>query len=171
MHLSQQPNTHSTTAMGSTPAKTLPDSVMKMFDMTDRVAIVTGGSGGIGYEAARALAEAGCNVTPPFPPPQITLHPFRSSSISLTIPQIALWYNSASGTDKLASTIEKDFGVKAKAYKCAVENWEEVRDQTSAVVRDFGRLDVMIANAGISIPAGNFTLLSSPFIICFESFK
>jgi nucleoside-diphosphate-sugar epimerase len=37
---------------------------MKMFDMTGRVAIVTGGSGGIGYEAARALAEAGCNVYP-----------------------------------------------------------------------------------------------------------
>jgi sorbose reductase len=44
------------------PRPKLSDSVMKMFDMTGRVAIVTGGSGGIGYEAARALAEAGCNV-------------------------------------------------------------------------------------------------------------
>lgn len=35
---------------------------MKMFDMTGKVVIVTGGSGGIGYEAARALAEAGANV-------------------------------------------------------------------------------------------------------------
>lgn len=36
---------------------------MKMFDMTGKVVIVTGGSGGIGYEAARALAEAGANVS------------------------------------------------------------------------------------------------------------
>ncbi|CZR64597.1 probable L-xylulose reductase [Phialocephala subalpina] len=109
-------------------APKLSDSVMKMFDMTGKVAIVTGGSGGIGYEAARALAEAGANI--------------------------ALWYGKATNTDKLAATIERDFGVKANAYKCAVENFEEVRDQTAAVVRDFGRLDVMIANAGISRPAG-----------------
>jgi len=46
--------------------------------------------------------------------------------------------------------------VKAKAYKCAVQNYEEVRDQVAAVLKDFGRLDVMIANAGMSIPAGTF---------------
>jgi hypothetical protein len=40
--------------------------------------------------------------------------------------QIALWYNYASTTEKLAATIEKDFGVKARAYKCAVENFDEV---------------------------------------------
>jgi len=45
------------------PSPTLSDSVMKMFDMTGKVAIVTGGSGGIGYEAARGLAEAGANVS------------------------------------------------------------------------------------------------------------
>ncbi|PNP38570.1 hypothetical protein TGAMA5MH_09651 [Trichoderma gamsii] len=96
--------------------------------MTGKVVIVTGGSGGIGYEAARALAEAGANV--------------------------ALWYSRATNTDDLAATIEADFGVKAKAYKCSVENIEEVQEQTAAVVHDFGRLDVMIANAGISRPAG-----------------
>ncbi|EHK16319.1 uncharacterized protein TRIVIDRAFT_39749 [Trichoderma virens Gv29-8] len=110
------------------PPMALSDSVMKMFDMTGKVVIVTGGSGGIGYEAARGLAEAGANI--------------------------ALWYSRAANTDDLAATIEADFGVKAKAYKCSVENFEEVQKQTAAVVNDFGRLDVMIANAGISRPAG-----------------
>ncbi|KAM0469589.1 hypothetical protein ACHAPX_010413 [Trichoderma viride] len=109
----------------------LSDSVVNMFDMTGKVVIVTGGSGGIGYEAARALAEAGANV--------------------------ALWYSRATNTDDLAATIEADFGVKVKAYKCSVENIEEVQKQTAAVVNDFGRLDVMIANAGISRPAGTYS--------------
>lgn len=51
------------TFRGEAPSPTLSDSVMKMFDMTGKVVIVTGGSGGIGYEAARGLAEAGANVS------------------------------------------------------------------------------------------------------------
>ncbi|KAG0648005.1 putative NADP-dependent mannitol dehydrogenase [Hyphodiscus hymeniophilus] len=106
----------------------LSDSVLKMFDMTGKVVIITGGTGGIGYEVARGLAEAGANI--------------------------ALFYNTARNSDDLVTTIAKDFNVKAKAYKCSVESFEEVQAQTEAVVHDFGRLDVMIANAGISIPAG-----------------
>lgn len=138
------------------PTPKLSDSVMKMFDMAGKVAIVTGGSGGIGYEAARALAEAGSNVSLS-----------RFSAAFLTFPkanqidsQIALWYSQANNTDKLAATIERDLGVKAMAYKCAVENFEEVRDQAAAVVRDFGRLDVIIANAGISRPASKIPYIS-----------
>jgi sorbose reductase len=47
------------------PMPKLPGSVMEMFNMKGRVAIITGASGGIGYEAARALAEAGCNAGSP----------------------------------------------------------------------------------------------------------
>jgi sorbose reductase len=44
------------------PNPTLADSVFKMFDMHNKVAIITGGSGGIGHEVARGLAEAGADV-------------------------------------------------------------------------------------------------------------
>jgi sorbose reductase len=71
-----------------------------MFDMRGKVSIITGGSGGIGYEVARALAEAGSDV--------------------------AIWYNASPKAQKLASSIESDFGVKCKAYQCAVQNFEEV---------------------------------------------
>ncbi|KAK2765119.1 hypothetical protein FQN54_008818 [Arachnomyces sp. PD_36] len=110
------------------PNPTLPDSVFKMFDMHGKVVIITGGSGGIGYEVARALAEAGADI--------------------------ALWYQHSQQADKLAATLQADFGVKSKAYKCSVQKFEEVEAVTKAVVKDFGRLDVMIANAGIPTKAG-----------------
>lgn len=82
------------------PNPTLSDSVFKMFGMHGKVVIITGGTGGIGYNVARGLAEAGANV--------------------------ALWYHKSSQPDHLAAALEKDFGIKAKAYKCSVQNFDEV---------------------------------------------
>lgn len=44
------------------PDPPIKDSVFDMFRLDGRTIIVTGGSGGIGYEVARGLAEAGANV-------------------------------------------------------------------------------------------------------------
>lgn len=44
------------------PNPTLPDSVYKMFDMHGKVVIITGGSGGIGNQVRRGLAEAGTDI-------------------------------------------------------------------------------------------------------------
>jgi sorbose reductase len=44
--------------------------------------------------------------------------------------------------------------VTVKTYKVAVENYKEVEAAVTQVVLDFGRLDVMIANAGIPSKAG-----------------
>lgn len=82
------------------PNPALSDSVFKMFGMNGKVVIITGGTGGIGYHVARGLAEAGADV--------------------------ALWYHRSSQADQLAAALEKDFGVKAKAYKCSVQNLNEV---------------------------------------------
>ncbi|KAL5335207.1 hypothetical protein BJX70DRAFT_375786 [Aspergillus crustosus] len=110
------------------PNPTLPDSVFKMFDMHNKVVIITGGAGGIGYQVARALAEAGADI--------------------------AIWYNNSSTADERAADLEREFGVRAKAYKCAVEKFDEVKATTERVVSDFGGLNVMIANAGIPSKAG-----------------
>ena len=73
----------STPASKRWPNPTLPDSVFKMFDMHGKVTIITGGSGGIGYEVARGLAEAGSDI--------------------------ALWYHKSPNASKLAKAIENDF--------------------------------------------------------------
>lgn len=99
-----------------------------MFSMKGQVTIITGGSGGIGYEVARGLAEAGSDI--------------------------ALWYYKSTNASKLAATLERDFGVRAKAYQCDVAEYDQVKASVDAVVQDFGHLDVMIANAGIPSKAG-----------------
>ncbi|KAJ5083032.1 L-xylulose reductase [Penicillium argentinense] len=110
------------------PNPMLSDSIFKMLQMHGKVTIITGGAGGIGYQVARSLAEAGSNI--------------------------ALWYHSSPHAEKLAAELEGDFGIKAKAYKCSVQNFNEVQSATDAVMCDFGRLDVMVANAGIPSKAG-----------------
>ncbi|KAJ4374717.1 hypothetical protein N0V83_001792 [Neocucurbitaria cava] len=110
------------------PNPPLEDSVFKMFRMDGKTVIITGGSGGIGYEIARGLAEAGANI--------------------------AIWYNSSKQASKLAATIAKDFNVKTAVYQVPVENHDAVESAVEKVIQDFGRLDVMIANAGIPTKAG-----------------
>lgn len=93
--------------MGSIPASKrwpnppLADSVFKMFDMHGKVTIITGGSGGIGYEVARGLAEAGSDI--------------------------AMWYHQSKNAEKLAAQIEKDFSVRCKAFQCDVSEYDQVR--------------------------------------------
>lgn len=47
------------------PNPPIEDSVFKQFRLDGRTVIITGGAGGIGYEIARGLAEAGANVCSP----------------------------------------------------------------------------------------------------------
>jgi sorbose reductase len=82
---------------------------MKMFDMHGKVTIITGGSGGIGYEVARGLAEAGSDI--------------------------AIWYHKSPNALKLASSIEKDFSVKCKAYQCDVADYDQVRKSETLLDR------------------------------------
>ncbi|GAA5859957.1 hypothetical protein JCM8547_003032 [Rhodosporidiobolus lusitaniae] len=104
------------------PTPQYPDSLAQMFSMKGKTAIVTGGSGGIGFAAAEALAEYGGDI--------------------------ALVYNSTPCEDK-AEDLVKRFGVKAKAYKCTVDDYEATVELVKKVKEEFGRVDVFIANAGM----------------------
>ncbi|KII93888.1 hypothetical protein PLICRDRAFT_49885 [Plicaturopsis crispa FD-325 SS-3] len=87
-----------------------------------KVAIVTGAGAGIGLQICRAYAEAGADV--------------------------AMFYNSNVQTEKTAEDLAKEFGVKVKAYKCPVNDSKIVAETVNQVERDFGRLDIFVANAG-----------------------
>ncbi|KAJ5156842.1 hypothetical protein N7492_009645 [Penicillium capsulatum] len=98
--------------------------VIKAFDLTGKVAIVTGGARGIGLEVSRALAEAGANV--------------------------ALVYNSSKTASNAAAEIASANNVRAAAYQADVTSQSAVEAVVQRVVQDFGRLDIMVANSGIT---------------------
>ena len=92
--------------------------------LKDKVALVTGASRGIGKGIARAFAEAGADV--------------------------AFTYRSSAGP---AEELEKELialGVKAKAYKSDAANYAEAKKLVADVLQDFGGLEVVVNNAGIT---------------------
>lgn len=86
--------------------------------------IITGASRGIGRGIAQAFAKAGANV--------------------------AFTYSSSAGP---AEELEKELtalGVKAKAYQSNAADFESAQQLAAEVVADFGSIDVLINNAGIT---------------------
>lgn len=106
--------------------------VLSHFSLAGKVALVTGGCRGIGLEASRALAEAGATVAITY----TSTKPEEADRIAAEL--------SASGN-----------GVTVKAYKCDVKSKASVDETVAQVAADFGRLDICVANAGISghVPA------------------
>ena len=92
--------------------------------LQDKNVIITGASRGIGMGIAKVFAEHGANVA------------FTYSSSEA--PALAL-------EKELEST-----GVKAKAYKSNAASFEESEKLVTAVLEDFGGIDVLINNAGIT---------------------
>jgi sorbose reductase len=89
-----------------------------MFSLKDRVCLVTGGATGIGYQVARAFAEAGGSI--------------------------ALGYNSSEGPAKeCIEALRKDFGVRAEAFKIPASDPAAVEEGVNKVVETFGKLDVV----------------------------
>ena len=111
-----------------------PDThVTSQFSLKGKNAAVTDGVRGIGLAASRALAEAGANV--------------------------AILYSSTKDADAIASSIAKETGVTVKAYKATVEKKDEIDAVLKDIARDFGSLDIVVANAGIAshYPAEEYT--------------
>ena len=111
--------------------------VLEKFRLHNRVALVTGGSRGLGKAMALALAEAGGGVA--------------LTSRNLTQAQSA------------AAEIETATGQMCRGYGCDVADPEQVEATISQVVADFGRVDVLVNNAGINIRGAIETLSLDEF--------
>jgi 3-oxoacyl-[acyl-carrier protein] reductase len=96
-----------------------------MFDLKEKVAIVTGGSRGIGRTVAEALAERGAHVV--------------------------VGYASGEAKAQEAVSAIKAAGGSAEALHLDVSAGAEVEQKIAEAAKRLGRLDILIANAGISI--------------------
>ena len=92
------------------------------FDLTGNVAIVTGCSTGLGVQMARALASQGCNIV-----------------------AVARRQNLI---EEVAAKIKEDFGVEAVGVRCDITDTEMVKEAVKTVMDRFGRIDILINNAG-----------------------
>ncbi len=97
---------------------------MKLLE--NKVAIITGGSRGIGEAIVLKFAAQGCHV--------------------------AFTYISDSSADRSIALADKcvAMGVKAKAYKSNAGNFADCESFVAEVVKDFGTVDICVNNAGIS---------------------
>ncbi|HYJ97353.1 MAG TPA: SDR family NAD(P)-dependent oxidoreductase, partial [Burkholderiaceae bacterium] len=95
-----------------------------MFDLKGRVAIVTGGNGGIGFGMAKGLAKAGARVVV-----------------------------AARNEEKSSAAVRDLKALGSDAFALAVDVTDEAAVQTMAdeTVRRCGRLDILVNNAGINI--------------------
>ena len=93
--------------------------------LNEKVAVITGGSRGIGAAIAKKLASCGA--------------------------QIAVIY---AGNDKAAMEVcdscRKDHGVKAEAYRCDVADFQETKETVARIRKDFGTIHILVNNAGIT---------------------
>lgn len=96
--------------------------MFKPFDLTGKVAVVTGGNGGIGLGMAEGLAQAGADV--------------------------AIWGTNEE-KNKAAEAKLKTYGKRVLAQKVDVSKEAEVVAAMDEVVKTFGRVDSVFANAGI----------------------
>ena len=99
------------------------DEMHDLFDLTGRVAMVTGGTRGLGLAMARGFARAGAEVV------VISRKP--------------------DACEEVAAALRAE-GAKAVGCACHVGHWDKLEGLVEGVYRDFGRVDVLVNNAGLS---------------------
>lgn len=95
-----------------------------LFDLTGKVALITGGSRGLGRAMAIAFAENGADLV------------IASRKID--------------NCESLAAEIERDTGRRAVPVGCHVGEWQQCDALIEAAYEAFGKIDVLVNNAGMS---------------------
>jgi len=95
----------------------------QLLDFNGLVAVVTGGSRGLGKEMALAMAERGADVV--------------------------VTSRKAEACEEVAKQIEAK-GRQSMAYGCHIGQWDEIQGLIDATYTRFGKIDILINNAGMS---------------------
>jgi NAD(P)-dependent dehydrogenase (short-subunit alcohol dehydrogenase family) len=96
----------------------------QLFDLTGKVAVVTGGSRGIGAAIVNGFADAGADVV------------IASRKLD--------------NCERLAAEVSARTGRRALGVACHVGHWDECDRLVDTVYEEFGRCDVFVNNAGMS---------------------
>ncbi len=100
------------------------EKVASHFDLTGKVALITGGSRGLGLQMALAFAEAGATVV--------------------------VSSRKQAACDEAAALVREKTGQDCLAVACHVGDWEACDALVEAAYAAFGRIDVLVNNAGMS---------------------
>ena len=115
---------------------------MSLFDLTGKVAVVTGASAGLGADAAMAYAEAGADV--------------------------ALLARRVEKLESVKAQIEKT-GRKVIAVPCDVTKEESVKEAIAIVLDTYGQIDILLNNAGVAVRGGVDTLTEEEWNKSFDT--
>ena len=96
-----------------------------LFSLKEKVAIVTGGNGGIGKGIARGFASMGADV--------------------------AIVARNSQKTKSAVNEIQQEFDVRALGLLFDVTDEKAVQQMVEEVLRELGRIDILVNNAGINI--------------------
>jgi NAD(P)-dependent dehydrogenase (short-subunit alcohol dehydrogenase family) len=97
-------------------------TIYELFDLSGRVALVTGGARNLGLDMAMALADPGCDL--------------------------AITSRSLKGAHASAREISADTGRRAIGLACDVRLEEQVVATVDAELANFGQVDILVNNAG-----------------------
>ncbi len=93
-------------------------------DLSGKVALVTGGSRGLGREMVLAFAECGADV--------------MITSRKLDV------------CDELAAEVRERYGVRVGTHACHVGHWDELPGLVDATIHQLGKISILVNNAGLS---------------------
>ena len=114
-----------------------------MANFEKQLALITGGTGGIGAATCRALASLGCNI--------------------------AVHYNSAAQKAEILITELRATGVRAEAFQADLSDYENVRQLHRSVVEEMGHPVILFNNAGTTLQRSGVKDISEVSVETFEA--
>lgn len=99
--------------------------MIKLFDLTGKIALITGSTDGLGKAIAMGLGKANATVI----------------------------INGRSSNDKLNQVVKefRNVGIKTHGFLCDVTNETQVEEMVQAIQNEVGNIDILVNNAGINI--------------------